>query len=135
MTTEQKNSHALILRTNGEFEIIDWPACGDRGHLEMLYRATESNAVDGIDISPTLTMWLNNSAPNADAPVNRAATILYALHREPHQHYHGTAVITGGADKNGETLGLTKDEIAALVEFHLTFIPLRIPGQRDRRGN
>ncbi|MEU3135280.1 hypothetical protein ABZ691_21070, partial [Streptomyces sp. NPDC006854] len=37
MTTEQKNNHALILRTNGEFEIIDWPTTGARGHLETLY--------------------------------------------------------------------------------------------------
>lgn len=133
MTTEQKNNHALILRTNGEFEIIDWPATGAREHLETLYRATESRAVDGIDVSPNLTMWLNNSAPNANAPVNRAATILYALHREPHQHYHGTVVLTGGSDRHGETLGLTNNEVASLIEFHLTFIPLRIPGQRDRR--
>ncbi|MFF7492801.1 DUF3846 domain-containing protein [Streptomyces rubiginosohelvolus] len=133
MTTEQKNSHALILRTNGEFEIIDWPANGAREHLETLYRATDSRAVDGIDISPTLTMWLNNSAPNANAPVNRTATILYALHREPHQHYHGTTVFTGGADPHGLTRGLTKDEIAALVEIHLMSIPVTVPGQRDRR--
>ncbi|MFI5727079.1 DUF3846 domain-containing protein [Streptomyces cyaneofuscatus] len=135
MTTEQKNNHALILRTNGEFEIIEWPATDARGHLETLYRATESKAVDGIDISPTLTMWLNNPAPNANAPVNRAATILYALHREPHQHYHGTVVITGGADPQGETLGLTKDEVAALVEIHLMSIPVTVPGQRDRRNS
>ncbi|NUW05226.1 DUF3846 domain-containing protein [Streptomyces sp. CAI 127] len=135
MTTEQKKNHALILRTNGEFEIIDWPACGDRGHLEILYRATDSRAVDGIDISPTLTMWLNNAAPNANAPVNRTASILYALHREPHQLYHGTAVFTGGADPQGETRGLTKDEIASLVEMHLTFLPVTVPGMRDRRGS
>lgn len=135
MTTEQKNNHALILRTNGEFEIIDWPATGARGHLEILYRAIECDAVDAVDISPTLTMWLNDEGLITGAPVNRSATILYALHNEPTQHYAGNVVITGGTDRYGETLGLSKDEVAALVEMHLTFIPATVPGQRDRRDS
>ncbi|WP_445277424.1 DUF3846 domain-containing protein [Streptomyces sp. DSM 41033] len=135
MITEQKNKHALILRTDGEFEIIDWPATGARGHLETLYRAIDCHAVDAVDISPTLTMWLNDEGLITGAPVNRSATILYALHNEPTQHYVGNVVITGGTDRNGETLGLTKDEIAALVELHLTFIPVTVPGMRDRRGS
>ncbi|MEU3323892.1 DUF3846 domain-containing protein [Streptomyces sp. NPDC006785] len=134
MTTEQKNTHALILRTNGEFEIIDWPATGARGHLETLYCAIDCNAVDAVDISPTLTMWLNDEGLITGAPINRSATILYALHNEPTQHYVGNVVITGGTDRHGETLGLTKDEIASLVEMHLTFT-VTVPGQRDRRGS
>ncbi|MFG3142753.1 DUF3846 domain-containing protein [Streptomyces sp. NPDC048211] len=132
MTTELKKNHALILRTDGEFEIIDWPA---DGHLAILYRAIDCRNVDAVDISTTLTMWVDDEGLINGAPVNHGATILYALHKEPHQHYHGTTVITGGTGRHGETLGLSKDEIASLVEFHLTFIPLRIPGQRDRRAS
>ncbi|MEU3071436.1 DUF3846 domain-containing protein [Streptomyces sp. NPDC006906] len=135
MTTEQKSNHALILRTNGEFEIIDWPATGARGHLETLYRAIDCNAVDAVDISSTLTMWLNDEGLITESLVNRSATILYALHNEPTQHYVGNVVITGGTDRHGETLGLTKDSIASLVEFHLTFIPVTVPGQRNRRSS
>ncbi|MET9097192.1 DUF3846 domain-containing protein [Streptomyces cyaneofuscatus] len=133
MTTTQENRHALILRTNGEFEIIDWPATGARSHLETLYRAIDCHAVDAVEISPTLTMWLNDEGVITGAPINRSATILYALHNEPTQHYVGNVVLTGGIDRHGETLGLTNDEIAALVEMHLTFIPVTVPGQRDRR--
>ncbi|WP_127469616.1 DUF3846 domain-containing protein [Streptomyces sp. B27] len=130
MTTEQKNNHALILRTNGEFEIIDWPT---NGHLEILYRAIECDHVDAVTISPNLTMWIDDDGLNTGAPINRAATILYALHKEPHQHYVGNVVITGGADHRGDTLALTKDEIAALVEFHLTFTcGAPIPTQRTK---
>ncbi|MFD3641563.1 DUF3846 domain-containing protein [Streptomyces sp. NBUL23] len=135
MTTEQKKNHALILRTNGEFEIIDWPETGASVHLEILYRAIECHAVDVVDISPTLSMWLNDEGLLTGSPVNRTATILYALHNEPTQHYVGDVVVTGGTDRHGETLGLTKDEIASLVEMHLTFLPATIPAMRDRRDS
>ncbi|MEV7275291.1 DUF3846 domain-containing protein [Streptomyces bacillaris] len=124
------NDYALILRTNGEFEIIEWPT---DGHLEILYRAIVCDRVDAVRISPKLTMWIDDEGLITEAPINRSATILYALHKEPHQHYVGNVVITGGADHEGETLGLTKDEIAALVEFHLTFAcGTPIPYQRTK---
>ncbi|MFE3519683.1 DUF3846 domain-containing protein [Streptomyces sp. NPDC059166] len=131
MTTAQQNRYALILRTNGEFEILDWPTIGAGGHLEILYRAIDCQAVDAVDISPRLTMWLNDEGLMTDAPVNRPATILYAIHNEPHQHYVGNVVITGGTDPRGETLGLTNEDIAGLIEFHLTFLSVAVPGQRD----
>ncbi|MFC9035425.1 DUF3846 domain-containing protein [Streptomyces arboris] len=128
MTTEQKNNHALILRTNGEFEIIDWPK---GNHLPILYTGIGCTHVDAVDISPRLSMWIDDSGLINGSPVNRAATILYAIHQEPHQHYHGDVIITGGVDHEGETLGLTNDEIASLIEFHLTFTTVSVPGQRE----
>ncbi|MFD8406030.1 DUF3846 domain-containing protein [Streptomyces anulatus] len=128
--TDTQPLYALILRTDGSFEVIDWPK---ENHLPILYKGIGCTHVDAVDISPRLSMWIDDSGLINGSPVNRAATILYAIHQEPHQHYHGDVIITGGVDREGETLGLTNNEVASLIDFHLTFIPFRIPGQRDRR--
>ncbi|MFJ1838935.1 DUF3846 domain-containing protein [Streptomyces sp. NPDC088175] len=128
MSDAQKSSYALILRANGEFEIIDWPTSGTLG---ILYTAIGCTSVEAVTISPRLTMWLDGEGLSNGAPINTHATILYALHQEPHQHYQGTAVITSGPE-NGVTQGLTRDEIAQLVEFFLTFTGARIPSQRTK---
>ncbi len=65
-------------------------------------------------------MWLDDEGMINEAGPNLGATRLYALHRQPHQLYYGHALFTGGADAEGNTLGLTSDEAAHLVEMHLT---------------
>ncbi|MCX4417790.1 DUF3846 domain-containing protein [[Kitasatospora] papulosa] len=125
--TDTQLPHALILRTDGSFEVIDWPA---ENHLPILYAGIGCTYVDAVDISPRLTMWIDDTGLINGALINRAATILYAIHQEPHQHYHGDVIITGGVDAEGETLGLTNDEITSIIEFHLAFTNAEIPMQR-----
>ncbi|MFE6189147.1 DUF3846 domain-containing protein [Streptomyces sp. NPDC056465] len=125
MTTQ--HSHALLLRTDGSFELIDWPT---DGQLNALYQVISCQNIDAVDITDQLTMWLDDEGAINGSPVNRAATLLYAAHRPPHQRYHGHAVITGGTDRHGNTLGLTQDQTAELVEFHLGNSGLKIPAQR-----
>ncbi|GAA3015412.1 DUF3846 domain-containing protein [Streptomyces fulvorobeus] len=129
MADAENSRYALIIRIDGSFQVIDWPT---EGHLPILYKGIGCTHVDAVDISPRLTMWIDDSGLIDGAPVNRAATILYAIHREPHQHYYGDVVITGGVDRHGETLGLTSEEIINLVEFHLTFTSAEIPSQRAK---
>ncbi|MET8347344.1 DUF3846 domain-containing protein [Streptomyces microflavus] len=129
MADAKPTVYALIIRTDGSFEVIDWPT---ENHLPILYKGIDCTHVDAVDISRRLTMWIDDSGLINGAPINRAATILYAIHKEPHQHYHGNVVITGGVDHEGETLGLTNDEIASLIEFHLTFTNVDIPSQRTK---
>ncbi|WP_331720705.1 DUF3846 domain-containing protein [Streptomyces sp. NBC_01174] len=120
-------NHALLLRTDGSFELLDWPK---EGQLNALYRAVSCQNIDAVDLSDRLTMWLDDEGLINGSPVNRAATLLYAAHRPPHQRYHGHAVITGGTDRHGNTLGLTQDEIAEIVELHLSHTAVVIPAQR-----
>ncbi|MET8502885.1 DUF3846 domain-containing protein [Streptomyces microflavus] len=127
--TDTQHPHALIIRSDGSFEVIDWPTAGT---LQTLYTGMGCTNVDALTLSPRLTMWVDGEGLINGKPVNRAATILYAIHREPHQHYHGDVIITGGADHQGDTLGLKDDEIVSLIEFHLTFTNAEIPSQRTK---
>ncbi|MEV5162843.1 DUF3846 domain-containing protein [Streptomyces sp. NPDC053728] len=121
--------HALLLRTDASFELLDWPK---ENQLNTLYRTISCQNIDAVDITDQLTMWLDDEGLINGAPLNRAATLLYAAHRPPHQHYYGHAVITGGTDRHGNTLGLSQDQLVPLIEFHLGNSGLKIPAQRAK---
>ncbi|MEE1789424.1 DUF3846 domain-containing protein [Streptomyces sp. BE308] len=120
---------ALLLRTDGSFELL---ASGARIDLNILYRALGCSNIAAVEITADLTMWRGDEAFCSGAPVNRPATLLYAAHREPHRLYHGHAVITGGHDRHGAVLGLTEDQLRALVENHLMTVDAEIPTQRTK---
>ncbi|MEU3708363.1 DUF3846 domain-containing protein [Streptomyces anulatus] len=120
---------ALLIRTDGSFELLDWP---ERDQLGALYRAIGCQNIDAVDITTELTMWLDDEGLINGSAVNRSATLLYAAHRPPHQRYHGDAVITGGTDRHGNTLGLTPDQVARLIEMHLSTVGVNIPTQRNK---
>lgn len=92
---------ALRLEADGRFEIIEWPIVGT---LQALYTAIGCQTVAAVDISDRLTMWLDDNGVYSGARVNWGATAIYAAHRPQHQDYYGTAVITGGSDRHGNTL-------------------------------
>ncbi|MFI6874961.1 DUF3846 domain-containing protein [Streptomyces sp. NPDC050400] len=125
--TRTPTGFALLIRTDGQFRLIDWPA-NDADHLKILYAACDADHIDAVRITDALTMWLDDEGMINEAGPNLGATRLYALHRQPHQLYYGHALFTGGADADGNTLGLTSDEAAHLVEMHLT--AGRTPTQR-----
>ncbi|MEU5490878.1 DUF3846 domain-containing protein, partial [Streptomyces sp. NPDC020196] len=52
-----QHSHALLLRTDGSFELIDWPT---DSQLNTLYQAIDCQNIDAVDISDRLTMWLDD---------------------------------------------------------------------------
>ncbi|MGV9903385.1 DUF3846 domain-containing protein [Streptomyces sp. NPDC003388] len=105
---------ALVLRPDASFEITEWPG-NSRANLRTLYTAIGCTRVDVVDLSSKVSMWLDDDGMHTGAPVNRWATMLYAITAPLHQHYYGTAVFTGGPDTQGDTTGLTLDRCAALL--------------------
>ncbi|WP_327667929.1 MULTISPECIES: DUF3846 domain-containing protein [unclassified Streptomyces] len=121
---------ALLVRTDGQFRLLDWPANDDQ-HLKILYAACDCDHIDAVQITDHLTMWVDDEGMLNDSALNQGATLLYALHRPLHQPYFGHALFTGGADAEGNTLGLTELEATRLVEIYLT--AGTIPAQRTTR--
>ncbi|MFI8008254.1 DUF3846 domain-containing protein [Streptomyces sp. NPDC086010] len=118
---------ALLLRTDGSFEVLDWPK---NGTLPLLYSTLECHTIDAVGISNEFTMWIDDEGAINGSARNLGATLIYAAHQPPHQWYHGHAVITGGSDRYGNTRGLTADQIATLVQMHLPHA--NIPTQRNK---
>jgi hypothetical protein len=87
---------------------------------EFVGYKTLSDAVGGmieaVSLPSGMTLWVNEEGKLNGLPVNRVATEL--LTREFGQKFDiivGNAIITGGADDEGETLGLTNDQVATLI--------------------
>ncbi|MYS39657.1 uncharacterized protein DUF3846 [Streptomyces sp. KhCrAH-43] len=126
-TTETR--HALLVRPDGFFQVLDWPG---ESSLQTLYRAIDCRAVDVADITPTLSMWVDDEGAINGCRVNVPATHLFQAHGTPRQAYFGNAVFTGGTDSRGDTLGLTQDQLLTLVVAVLDGLPnvIYIPAQR-----
>ena len=103
--------NAIIIKTTGETEIVDF----ESDSLAVLQSAV-GGWVQAIDLNANLTLWVNEEGKLEDLPHNPLA-----------QHYFdlrfgtgadiivGNAVLTGGTDSNGDTLGLDLDAIQSLV--------------------
>lgn len=61
-----------------------------------------------------LTMWLNEEGKLDGLPENMAATWLWGRSYGATDVMVGNVVLSGGVDENGETLGLSDDQVAAL---------------------
>ncbi|TXS34833.1 DUF3846 domain-containing protein [Streptomyces sp. t39] len=117
-------SLALVLRPDRTATVIPWPTMGT---LATLHTAITCRNVELVTLSPDLSMWVDEEGVPNGADVNPSANLL-ALVAGFMQPYFGTAVITGGPDANGDTTGLTDDNVAALLE--LLGIDIPIPGPR-----
>ncbi|MFI1004946.1 DUF3846 domain-containing protein [Streptomyces galbus] len=106
---------ALVLRPDASFDVIEWNSTGDT--LSTLYREICCLSIAVVDLSPELSMWLDDEGMTKNRAVNIPALRIYALSAPIHQSYHGTAVFTGGPDARGDTKGLTLDQCHALLKL------------------
>ncbi|MFB7346134.1 DUF3846 domain-containing protein [Streptomyces hydrogenans] len=112
--------HALLVCPDGFFKVIDWPAESAQ-NLRTLYAEIECDRVDAVDITRTLTMWVDDEGAIVSNPSENAfAGLLIYRYATPPQPYFGNVIFTGGVDAEGNTLGLTDDQTLELVGHVLT---------------
>ncbi|MEU6102803.1 DUF3846 domain-containing protein [Streptomyces flaveolus] len=105
---------ALVLRPDASFKVIEF--AGDSpADLAALYSEINSPNIAVMDLSPRLSVWLDDDGITGGSP-NRPATVIHAATVLVHHDYYGTAVYTG-TDAQNRTTGLTLDNCAALLEL------------------
>jgi hypothetical protein len=109
--TEMK---ALVFKTNNTLVV-------EQDTNEFVSYETLSRAVGGMIEAVTLpnglTLWVNEEGKMDGLPVNDYATRLFAsAFGAGIDIIVGDAIVTGGADDEGETLGLTDEQLKSLVE-------------------
>lgn len=62
-------------------------------------------------------MWLNEEGKLIDLPQNDIATYLFCKEFEMFDSIRGNVIFTGGAGSEGETLGLSEEQIKSLTEL------------------
>lgn len=107
---------ALVITTLGEVKILD---LSDKS-LEKLQGAV-GGYVQAIDLSDGVTMWCNEEGKMIGLPHNPFGQgfweIAFPVSEFGKTDYIvGDIVLTGGTDNEGDTLGLTSEEIDELVK-------------------
>jgi hypothetical protein len=100
----------LWVTATDELETIDFN--GDE--LSTLQRCVGGN-VEIVRLSDSVTMWVNEEGKVIDLPPNRIATRLFRTVFNSYDIIVGDVVLTGGDDKEGNTLGLDDKAYARLL--------------------
>lgn len=102
---------AVVIGFDESIEVLDLDA--EQGSLKVL-----QDAVDGwvqvVDLAPTLSIWVNEEGKMNGLPYNGIATAIYQDRFGAVDIIVGNAVLTGGTDDEGDTIGLTDEQVARI---------------------
>lgn len=102
---------ALLLSLDCTITDLELPDERGRPWLRAAYEAIGCRLVDIVRLDYDLDMWVDDEGmlvENPDENINQLATRLCALFGPLRQCIYGNTILTGGADNEGETLGLSK---------------------------
>jgi hypothetical protein len=84
--------------------------CAARSLLSVLQSSCGGN-VQAIEMTPTLTMWVNEDGKLYRSEWNECATAIWHALYGPTDTVFGTVVFTGVPDENGETQSITEADL------------------------
>jgi hypothetical protein len=106
---------AIVIGFDESLEVIDLDA--PEGSLKVLQSAVDG-WVQAIDLTAKETMWMNEEGKLDGLPPNSIATSIWReIFKGSPDYVAGNAVITGGVDDEGETIGLTEERIAKYYQL------------------
>jgi hypothetical protein len=103
--------NAVVIGFDTDVSVIDLDAT--EGALAVLQDAVDGY-VQAIDLTPNMTMWCNEEGKLDGLPNNSIATAIFQEKFGAVDIIVGNAVITGGVDDEGETIGLTAEQVEKL---------------------
>lgn len=106
---------AVTIQPNGDPATVELHAV-DHSTLADLQAAVGGD-VAAVALAGDLDMWVHEEGLLRGLEYNGAATALAHYFGATHQVYVGPAVFTGGVDEEGNTLGLSPERLAEVVEL------------------
>lgn len=104
---------ALQVKTTGEVTELDL----EPDTLATL-QAGVGGYIEAIDLANDLTMWCNEEGKLHGLPHNPFAQFMwdkaYGIHTD---YIVGDIVLTGGSDEDGETLGLSEEQVKIVKQI------------------
>ena len=105
----------LVISTEGDVREVEIAEGGVHAGLQSMYDAINVDLIDCVRLAPDLDMWVDDEGLLNGSLVNIWATALRQLFFEDVAFPYplaGNALIMGGADKEGMTLGISEQRIA-----------------------
>lgn len=111
---------AMRITTSGDISMHDL----DSGEYQVLSTGV-GGLIEPIELSATLTLWLNEEGKIHGLPHNPFAQQLWDEVFGSHTDYLvGDVVLTGGTDSDGNTIGLTEDQVRT-IEMEMCWMNLQ----------
>lgn len=105
---------ALYIPAEGPSRIVSIDEGNELAQLQKLV----GGYIEAVTLKSGHTLWLNEEGKLNGLPRNRGAQYFFDLHFGIGQDILvGDAVLMGGANAEGETLGLTDDQVEAYSAF------------------
>jgi len=117
--------------TSESLRVIEVPTDQVAEHLHELVKGS----FQCVELNDGVFVWLNEEGKFQHMPWNRRAQILWDERYGPGTDFLvGPAVLTGGADARGDTLGLTDEQIATIERTLGSIAQVRTTGRHPHRG-
>lgn len=107
--------NALRLTPDGDLCRVELEAGSDGDHLQSMYREIGCSLVECVGLRDDLDLWVDEEGKLKDGWEPNLPAIGLLHHHGRRDLVAGTALLTGGADEEGNTLGIS-DETAAEVQ-------------------
>lgn len=108
----------LIIQPTGVFRLLAWLPVSNPRH------ALCCDTARPVDLTTTLTLWVDEDAAAYGAEPNKAAHGLIGLYRPSPLPYIGDVVLTGTPDVDGNAAGLSHPQALALIDLYLDMAPV-----------
>jgi hypothetical protein len=106
---------AVIIRTTGLTELVNLDEAKDQ--LKFMQEVV-GGWIEAVDVQDNMTLWCNEEGKLMGLDPNYVAVSKTSAHEVlmPGDIIAGDVIITGGTGSDGETLGLTTEQVAVLLD-------------------
>ncbi len=116
MSTQTETKQVVVITPENSVVVAEMPV-GDTAEYNFISTAVEG-WVQMVALTYDLTgvcLWVNEEGKLNDLAYNPLATLIWEACFGFTDVIVGTAVLTGGTDENGDTLGLTDEQVKNIL--------------------
>jgi hypothetical protein len=106
---------AVIIKTDGTKEVVEFEIGKS---YDLLSKSVEGWIECVSLVSRNADMWVNEEGKLNGLPENHQATALWVEEFGMTDIIVGNIIITGGADNEGETLGLSDEQVSEFMKYN-----------------
>lgn len=108
---------ALIVKSEADFHKYEIVEFDETNSLEVMQEAV-GGLIDLVRLSDDLDLWVNDEGLLMQLPLNYFAMKVYTHTFHTKGLIVGDVIFTGGSDDEGNSLGLTDEQINRLIVMH-----------------
>ena len=113
-----KKQKAVIISTEGQKSVVEF----EFGKSYQLLSDAVGGMIECVGLKDA-DLWCNENGISEGLDLNMIASAIYSEAFNASSPILGNVIITGSVDAEGETLGLTDEQVAYWLEYNRKVIP------------